>query len=177
MMKYFDLTLDSDIYKTAPRLIDWYGVQDVRLIKWESYHKLKKRQIYTIEPSLETIFTDIISVPFLLISQKVKDTIKMYGDEVVYKEVILLDKKNEWEQVYYLPIMEENCEIEMTYMERDEDRLFHKDLPQWIDGRNIFWITQKGERHTVINLDLAESLLRRNVMGLDLKEVRFSVKR
>ena len=45
-MKYFDLALDSGIYKTAPRLVNWYGVQDVRLIKWETYHKLQNRQIY-----------------------------------------------------------------------------------------------------------------------------------
>ena len=83
-MKYFELTLDRDTYKTAPKLINWYRVQDVRLIKWESYHKLQKRQIYNIEPSSETIFTDIVSFPFLLVSTMVKDVIEMYGDEVIF---------------------------------------------------------------------------------------------
>ncbi len=175
-MKYFELTLDRDTYKTAPRLINWYRVQDVQLIKWESYHKLKKRQIYNIEPSLETIFTDIVSFPFLLVSSMVKDTIRLYGDEVVFKEIILLDSKNELEQVYYLPVMQENCEIELVHIMRNDHMDFHKNIPQWINGRNIFWIKQKGERHTIINLDLAESLLRRNAIGIQLKEVRLTIK-
>ena len=92
-MKYFELTLDRDTYKTAPKLINWYRVQDVRLIKWESYHKLQKRQIYNIEPSSETIFTDIVSFPFLLVSTMVKDVIEMYGDEVIFREIILIKKR------------------------------------------------------------------------------------
>lgn len=115
-MKYFELTLDRDTYKTAPKLINWYRVQDVRLIKWESYHKLQKRQIYNIEPSSETIFTDIVSFPFLLVSTMVKDVIEMYGDEVIFREIILMDSQNEIEQVYYLPVMRENLETELSYM-------------------------------------------------------------
>lgn len=174
-MKYFDLALDSGIYKTAPRLVNWYGVQDVRLIKWETYHKLQNRQIYNIEPSQETVFTDIVSIPFLLVSQMVKDTIKMYGDRVVFKETILVDSKNQREQVYYLPIMEENPDIGMADITGDKKRDY-KDIPQWVNERNIFWIRQRGEQHTIISLDLAESLLRRNAVGLALKEVRLAAK-
>ncbi len=174
-MKYFELALDSAIYKTAPRLVNWYGVQDVRLIRWETYHKLKKRQIYNIEPSPETVFTDIVSVPFLLVSPMVRDTIMMYGDRVVFKEIILVDAKNQREQIYYLPVMEENPDIGMFCAAEDIKRDY-KDLPQWMNERNIFWIRQKGERHTIISLDLAESLLRRNAVGLALKEVRLAAK-
>ncbi len=174
-MKYFELTLDSNIYKNTPRLINWYGVQDVRLIKWETYHKLQNRQIYNIEPSLETVFTDIVSVPFLLVSPMVRDTIKMYGDKVVFKEIILVDSKNQQEHIYYLPVMEENPDIGMFYMTRNNKR-DNKGFHQWMNERNIFWIRQKGERHTIISLDLAESLLRRNAVGLALKEVRMAAK-
>lgn len=175
-MKYFELTLNRDTYKTAPKLINWYRVQDVRLIKWESYHKLQKRQIYNIEPSPKIVFTDIVSFPFLLVSSMVKNTIAMYGDEVVFKEIILMDSQNELEQVYYLPVMRENFEIELSYMKRNANMDYHKNLPQWVGKRNIFWVSQKGERHTIINLDLAESLLHRNAIGLQLKEVRLTTK-
>lgn len=36
---------------------------------------------------------------------------------------------------------------------------------------NIFWITDMIKRHTIISLDMAESLLRREVFGLGIKEV------
>lgn len=175
-MKYFELTLNRDIYKTAPKLINWYRVQDVRLIKWETYHKLQKRQIYNIEPSSETIFTDIVSFPFLLVSPMVKNVIKMYGDEVIFREIILMDSQNEIEQVYYLPVMRENLEIELSNIMKNDNLNYHKNLPQWIVNKNIFWVSQKGERHTIISLDLAESLLHRGAIGLQLKEVRFITK-
>lgn len=35
----------------------------------------------------------------------------------------------------------------------------------------IFWVNDSKKRHTIISLDLAESLLRRDVFGLGLKEV------
>lgn len=175
-MKYFELTLDRDTYKTAPKLINWYRVQDVRLIKWESYHKLQKRQIYNIEPSSETIFTDIVSFPFLLVSTMVKDVIEMYGDEVIFREIILMDSQNEIEQVYYLPVMRENLKTELSYMMNNDNMDYHKNSPQWIAKKNIFWVSQKGERHTIISLDLAESLLHRGAIGLQLKEVRLITK-
>lgn len=173
-MKYFELKLDNVNFTGAPRLINWYGVQDVRLIKWESYHKWKNRQVYSIDPSPHTIFTDIVSSPFLLVSPMVKDTIRMYADEVVFKEVILLDSVNEFDKVYYLPIMRENNEIEFQFREKNDRHLNQKGTPEWIKERNIFWITNKGTRHTIINLDLAESLLRRQAMGIQLKEVQFN---
>jgi len=175
IMKYFELTLNSVIYKNAPSLINWYGIQDVRLIKWDSYHKLKNRNIYTIESSTETVFTDIISFPFLLVSSKVKDTIQMYGDKVVFKETILLDAKNQTDKVYYLPVMQENSKIKLAYAMKTKNSVCNKNVPEWVNERNIFWISEKGKRHTIINLDLAESLLRRKAIGLQLKEVHLTI--
>lgn len=34
MMKYYELKLDDTNFIEAPNLINWYGIQDVRLIKW-----------------------------------------------------------------------------------------------------------------------------------------------
>jgi len=173
-MKYYELKLDSDNFSEAPRLISWYGIQDVRLIKWESYHKLKKRLVYNIDPTENIVFTDIISFPFLLVSPMVRDTIKMYGDMVVFKETILLNAEKNFEEVYYLPIMQESSQIKLSYVEKKENCKPQIKVPEWVGERNIFWLKQSEKRHTIITLDLAESLLRRNATGLNLKEVFLS---
>lgn len=170
-MKYFEMTLDNAVFPNAPRIINWYGVQDVELIKWETYHKLKNRQIYMIEPSEQRIFTDIITFPFLLVSDLMKDTIKMYPDEVVFKETILMDTEHQVEKSYYLPIMQENKEITLSYRGESAPPVKDAKVPEWSRDKNIFWILDKQKRHTIISLDLAESLLRRNIIGMQLKEV------
>lgn len=174
MMKYFELKLDNTNFIEAPDLINWYGIQDIRLIKWESYHKLQKRLVYKINPTENIIFTDIISFPFLLVSPMVRDTIKMYGDKVVFKEVILLSAEKGFEEVYYLPIMEESDQIKLLYVEKRQNYIQKIKVPEWVGERTIFWVKKNEKRYTIINLDLAESLLRRNAVGLELKEVQLS---
>ena len=171
MMKYYELKLDNTNFIEAPALIDWYGIQDVRLIKWETYHKLKNRLVYRINPAEKIVFTDIISFPFLLVSPLVRSVIKMYGDKVVFKEVILLSAEKDFEEVYYLPIMEESDQINMLYVKKNQNYIQQAKKPEWVGERNIFWVKKNGKRHTIISLDLAESLLRRNAVGLELKEV------
>lgn len=171
MMKYYELKLDDTNFIEAPDLMNWYGIQDVRLIKWETYHKLKNRLVYRINPAGNIIFTDIISFPFLLVSPMVRDVIKMYGDKVVFKEVILLSTEKGFEELYYLPVMEETDQINLLYVKTRQNDIQQTQIPEWVGERNIFWVRKKGKRHTIINLDLAESLLRRNAVGLELKEV------
>ncbi len=173
-MKYYELKLDSTNFIEAPDLIDWYGIQDVRLIKWETYHKLKNRLVYRINPTENIIFTDIISFPFLLVSPMVRSVIKMYGDKVVFKEVILLSAEKGFEEVYYLPVMEETDQINLLYVKTRQNYIQQTKIPEWVGERNIFWVRKNGKRYTIINLDLAESLLRRNAVGLELKEVYLS---
>ena len=78
-MKYFEIQ-DTPELKYAPRLKGWCGKFDVRNIKLDTFPRLPEKQIFFIEPSENTIFTDIILFPFLLISSKVVEVIRMYKD-------------------------------------------------------------------------------------------------
>ncbi|MBE7728135.1 MAG: hypothetical protein E7244_28210 [Enterocloster citroniae] len=106
-MKYFKITDTSEL-KYAPQLTNWYGKFDVRDIRLESYPKLPKKEIFLISPSEKAIFTDFILFPFLLVSQKVIDVIKMYRELCFYREIILLDQVNGQSAIYYLPVFNEN---------------------------------------------------------------------
>lgn len=170
-MKFFEISVD-DSCKTVPQIMNWYEEIKVRLISWETYHKLPKRKVLMITPSPATNFTDIVSFPFLLVSPMIKEVIRLYGDEVVFREIILLDIKNKLEKQYYLPVMEENCDIELINLQSKGYMITEKlEIPAWVEGRNIFWVKYKEKRHTIVSLDLAESLLRRNAAGIGLQEV------
>ena len=111
-MKYFDISV-NDSYRTSPQITNWYEEIKVRLINWETYQKLPRRKVLMITSSPNTIFTDIISFPFILVSPMIKEVIRLYRDEVIFREIILLDIKNKLEKQYYLPVMEESSDIEL----------------------------------------------------------------
>ena len=77
-MKYFEIQ-DSPELKYAPQLKDWYGRFDVRDIRIDTFPKLPDMQLFMIEPSENTIFTDIILFPFLLVSQWFRESLKCIG--------------------------------------------------------------------------------------------------
>lgn len=66
-MKYFEIQ-DSPELKYVPQLKNWYEKFDVRNIRINNFPKLPDMQLFTIESSKNTIFTDLILFPFLLVS-------------------------------------------------------------------------------------------------------------
>lgn len=168
-MKYFELQEAPEL-KYAPQLENWYGKFDVRDIKLEGFPRLPDRQLFTIKPSDRTIFTDIIQFPFLLLSLKVTEVIKMYRERCFCRDVILLDQISGKSELYQLPVFDETDKLSIR--ERQDGA---KNETVELD-KHIFWVRDSLKRHTVISLDLAESLLRREVTGLGLKEIELFIK-
>lgn len=168
-MKYFEIQEAPEL-KYAPQLENWYGKFDVRDIKLEGFPKLPDRQLFTIKPSDRTVFTDIIQFPFLLLSLKVTDVIKMYRERCFCRDVILLDQISGKSELYQLPVFDETDKLSIR-----ERQAGTQDGTVVLD-KHIFWVRDSFKRHTVISLDLAESLLRREVTGLGLKEIELSIK-
>lgn len=178
-MKYFEIQ-DTPELKYAPRLQNWYGAFDVRDIGMESYPKLPERLLFIVEPSGQTVFTDFILLPFLLVSHKVMDVIKMYKERCYYRDVILLDQLSGRSEMYCLPVFDETDRLQI--LEKSGENEVHGEpsakqkLPEVHVNKNIFWVRDFRKRHTVISLELAESLLRREVFGLGIREVTLFTK-
>lgn len=168
-MKYFEIQEAPEL-KYAPQLENWYGKFDVRDIRLEGFPRLPDRQLFTIKPSDRTIFTDIIQFPFLLLSLKVAEVIKMYRERCFCRDVILLDQISGKSELYQLPVFDETDRLSIR--ERQDGAQSETVEPD----KHIFWVRDSLKRHTVISLDLAESLLRREVTGLGLKEIELTVK-
>ncbi|GEM_PF-637468 len=178
-MKYFEVVKKPKIQR-APTLKNWYGSFDVRDISLLNYYKLPERHLFVVDKKEQQLFTDFVTFPFLLISPLVLDVIKMYGDFAITREIILLDGVSGESQMYFLPIFQETDKIQIHYREFQDGLCSNMKDPvskkTYKLDRNIFWIQDSLTRHTIISLDFAESLLRRNVTGLELKEVILSQK-
>ena len=93
-MKYFLIEADRRI-SNIPKILSWYEKFDIRNICLKNAHKLPARELLFLESNKETIFTDVLSIPFFLVSARIKQVIQMYDSSIILKELVLLDKTNE----------------------------------------------------------------------------------
>lgn len=174
MTKYFKLH-DTPELKYAPRIKNLFGKLDIRDIQLKTYPKLPERLVLFVEPSEKNIFTDIILSPFLLVSPSVLDVVKMYKDVCFYREVILIDQLQRKSQLYFLPVFDETSVLRIVEKEYENGRCISKPPEQYREraavSKNIFCVVDSLKRHTVISIEMAESLIRRGIFGLGLKEV------
>lgn len=173
-MKYFEVQ-DTPELKYAPQLKNWYGTFDVRDIRLETFPKLPDMQMFLLESSENTVFTDIILFPFLLISPMVLEVIKLYHECCFFRNVILLNPFNQESKLYYLPVFSEISNIQLYKKKYDNgNNITDMVIPQKeaiSPDNNIFWVRDSKKRHIILSMDIAESLIRRGVTGLGLCEV------
>lgn len=169
-MKYFLLQEDKRIAQ-RPYLMNVHEKIDVRDICTERAYRLPRRELVFVKSG--AIFTDIISTPFFLISEKIRGVIIMYEPKMIMKELVLLDKANASAETYYIPIFQEvDCLGEGT--EYNPALTILKKIvleKEKIRGRTIFKIAGVKGNYIIGNLDIVESILKRGYFGINLTEV------
>lgn len=171
-MKYFLIETDDKITPT-PKLIRWFDKLDVRDIHIKSAYKLPDRELIFIESNLETVYVDIISKPVFLMSEKAKKIVNMYEPRTIWKELVLLDKGKGKVSRYFLPVFEEvDCLGDGSVFNLDHSELKRIVLIRnKISEHNIFQIAGVKKQYIIGNLDIVESLLKRNLVGVGITEV------
>jgi len=140
-MRYFFIEKDQ-LYTTSPIISGWRN-------QFNKVDNILDRSVFHIKSNSETVFTDIISIPFLLFSHEAFKIINRYERMLRSKKIALIDVENNFTRIYHLPINIDTA--------RD---------------KAIFYLDDIENKKLVINLELAESILRRNLIGFDLKEMK-----
>ena len=70
-MKYFLIEMDRSI-TNAPSIINWYKKINANSLKKGEYYKISYRTILNIDSNPNTIFVDVMSSPFFLVTKDVK---------------------------------------------------------------------------------------------------------
>lgn len=171
-MKYFLMSEDRTIVQ-RPVMLSWHEKIDVRNIHIKDAFKLPQRELVYIRGNPIPIFTDIISVPFFLVSEKVKEVIHMYEPRTKMKELVLLDQENNKAERYFLPIFEEvDCLTEESIPALKHGDMKHVLLHKKRMGEhNIFRMAGEEKQYIIGNLDIVESILRRGCIGMALTEI------
>jgi len=169
-MTYFILEIHPAY--TPPRLTGWHGVLDKRTLKQENRAPIPKYTTFPIADDLQMIFTDLILHPCLMVSKKVRQVIHLYDPALRFEPLVLYHSESKRTQTYYLPQLEELDVITPnSRFNRDRSLLIQAEVDgNQARGKVIFQVANVNQTCILIHLDLAESLLRRQTLGIGLKE-------
>jgi len=118
-------------------------------------------------------FSDYTDKRFLLVSDEFKAVLKMYHTDYIYKIVIIQVEGEESQRVYWNVEMPDECRCLAAATTFKRDGMFDKIVinEQEAHGLAMFCMANKFRNYYVVRLDLAESLLRRSLVGFVLEEL------
>lgn len=169
-MKYFILELDKNYIAPSPR--DWYGKIDNTTLNNKKLFEFSKHMFFYVEDHMQMMFTDIIKFPSFMVSNEAKKTIMLYDPFIQFLRVILISKSKKESEAYYIPFLPKvDCLLEGSILNQDKSVISHARIDKnKLFGINIAFIDNVNCSSVLISLDLAESLLRRKLTGIGLKE-------
>ena len=122
----------------------------------ERFYEMPRELVLEIEKTKNFIFPDLMMSVYPLISERFREVLLLFDVENFTKRVILIDKDSGEMKNYYL--------------------LYTQNLLN-ADFNNFFRaVREENEKISfIVNLDFAESLIRRDVKGIEFVEVEESV--
>ena len=122
----------------------------------ERFYEMTREFVLEIEKTKEFIFPDLMMNVYPLISERFREVLLLFDIEIFVKRVVLIDKESREMQSYYL--------------------LYTENLIN-TDFNNFFRVVREENENIgfIVNLDFAESLIRRGVKGIEFVEVEESV--
>lgn len=122
----------------------------------ERFYEMPREFVLEIEKTKEFIFPDLMMNVYPLISERFREVLLLFDIEIFVKRVVLIDKESRETQSYYL--------------------LYTENLLN-TDFNNFFRVVREENENIrfIVNLDFAESLIRRGVKGIEFVEAEESV--
>lgn len=148
--------LENDKKNPLPDLQEIYSKIHVKYLSPEYEHMLQENYVFGMKTTEETLIPEILTSPFLMVKRELFQVIMMYMPDVKVKYISFIDYEREIYETYIVPVLEV-IEYEM--------------LPKTdISEKVLFYVSSYNDRYAVARLDLSESILRRNSIGLKVKE-------
>ncbi len=167
-MDFFITEVDENY--TAPSLVGWYGIIDKKTLIRKKIYQLPKHLLFTVEKHMQMVFTDVITVPCFMVSEMVRDIIRKYDPSVWFLRIILYDKEHKRSMAYYIPYLEQ-----IEYKEQIDEKVRsnrHISIQKEDIKEKVILEIVKGFRFKVImRMDLVESVLRREAVGIGLRKI------
>lgn len=170
-MRYFFITQD----KALPCAIQYrdFDINGVRhVFSKQDAGQLNDGVVLYLAGSGKEVRWDFLQRPVTMFSERFKDILDAYEQDLLFQEVVFIHKENSLQYRYVHTIMDEiKAAGEKTeyYPNGTVKRLV-------LDSRktgmhNLFMLAGNYRKDPIVSLPLAESLLRRNPIGVRFEEV------
>ena len=143
--------LKSQLGNPIPRVVNGYKKLDIRKLNRKEYKELPSYVFWEIKTGMDILYPDILMEPALLVSREVMELLVHYDETIPFLFAAMFDEEKGESASYFCPILEEEEKVE--------------DKP-------LYWLfKEQGKREIRIRLDLAESLLAREAIGIAFQEL------
>lgn len=163
-MRYFIVTVDKNY--VAPSPLGWQGILDKKSLHDKKASQMPKHLLFQVESHMQMVDTDIITFPCFMVSEMVMSVIKKYDPFIKYARIVLFDKMEKKSMTYYLPFLNEMkglYDMQSKTMILEKSELEEKIIGEVKDDKDKLYI--------IMRMDLVESILRRNAVGIGLVEI------
>ncbi|MCL1935161.1 MAG: hypothetical protein FWF57_02120 [Defluviitaleaceae bacterium] len=166
--KYFRIIEDKSI-ENRPKILGFKST-----FKKAEYLEKENTIIYVKSTGKEIEYTDYLDKTLLLVSDEFKEVVKMYNKDYIYKTVALQEENTTNQKIYWTIEMpsENKCLATSTTFNPHGilDRIVINN--EKAEGLTFFRLENKLWNTYIVNLKLAESLLRRNLQGFEIEELQ-----
>ena len=168
-MKYFMLR-QGDGYDRNPIVKNWYGKIDMHSLRRRGMDS-EQRNMFYVSATDNTIYPDMIMDPVFMVSEAMRNVIAMYEKQAVYREVFFLDPVKGDGHIYYIPFLPVvDCIHKCSMRDRKKIRLDEIGKEK-LQNYNIAEADIPDRQCVIVSLDFAESVLRKELTGIGLKEI------
>ncbi|MCC3378820.1 hypothetical protein ACFQ5D_08375 [Paenibacillus farraposensis] len=171
-MEYFIISQDKSL---EDHLITFEGLKAANStleVTTDQAEAIKDLTVVFVNGDEDHVCPDFIERPVLLVSDTLKKVISMYDEHVIFKCAVLTNIKMESQSTYWLMLVDRlDCLSDQTVFDK-AGRIQHIviDLEK-ARGHAVFRIKGIDETMLVINLEITESILRRELFGMKIEKV------
>jgi len=169
-MEYFILSQKQNIPNgIIPHILSDKFYERKQVIEKDQAGEVNDVTSIMITHNPSNVYYDVIDEPVFLVSDAVKKLINIYDDSVVFKFVMLTDEVTKHQEVYWLAMIDKiDCISDKCEFYKDNSLKKLVLDKEKVSGKKIFRVDGIREKIVVISLDLAESMLRRYFVGVEL---------
>ncbi len=169
-MEYF--LIETDEKNRIPYNINKNHVIDSRMLTREKTGRLGMWNIVEMDLPMEVFFPDLICRPFIMVSDIILKTMLMYHPEIPYCGIKLWHKESGTNVSYFIPFLDEiDCLSEQSQYNLMGNRVVKPVLDKdKIVDKAVFRIHGYDKKCIVGRLDFVESVLRRGMSGIRMRE-------
>lgn len=169
-MKYYRMTQDKNI-QNGIRFVEFPTQQAMEFDS--SYEKVMKKSVTLhIKDNIHTTLSEVIEAPCFMVSEEIYKVIHMYEPDITFATAVL--KCNESKEIFIYKvglIDRQDCLHESTEFYKDNSLKRLVLDRKKLEGRHITRIKGITPVDVIVSMAVAESVLRRNCIGVRFEEI------